>query len=53
MAVVKPTLSGSFRLFRVAGIQVYLHWSWFLVAYLQFQFRSSAYTNKLWAAYVG
>jgi Zn-dependent protease len=49
MAVVKPTLSGSFRLFRVAGIQVYLHWSWLLVGYLELQFRSSAYTSKVWA----
>lgn len=49
MAVVKPTLSGSFKLFRVAGIQVYLHWSWLLVGYLELQFRSNAYTNKIWA----
>jgi Zn-dependent protease len=28
-----PTQTGSFRLFRVAGITVYLHWSWLLLAY--------------------
>jgi Zn-dependent protease len=28
------SLQGSFRLFRAAGIDVYLHWSWFLVAFL-------------------
>ena len=27
-----PTEQGSFRLFRFAGIQVFLHWSWFIVA---------------------
>ena len=26
---------GAFRLFRAAGVDVYLHWSWFLVAWLQ------------------
>ncbi|MFO0876606.1 MAG: M50 family metallopeptidase [Gemmataceae bacterium] len=26
------SLRGSFRLFRAAGIDVYLHWSWFLIA---------------------
>lgn len=27
------TQSGSFRLFRVAGVDVYLHWTWFLAAW--------------------
>jgi Zn-dependent protease len=27
--------AGSIPLFRVAGIQVYLHWSWLLIAYLE------------------
>src|SRR4051812_46365326 len=27
--------SGAFRLFRVAGISVYLHWLWFVLAYWQ------------------
>lgn len=27
--------SGAFRLFRVAGITVYLHWMWFLLAFFQ------------------
>ena len=29
-----PTQSGSLRFFRFAGIQVYVHWSWFIVAVL-------------------
>ncbi len=30
-----PTRKGSIRLFRVAGIEVFLHWSWFLMAIYQ------------------
>jgi Zn-dependent protease len=29
------TSSGSFPLFRFSGIQVYLHWSWFIVAWIE------------------
>ncbi len=31
---MEPSVSGSLRLFRAAGIDVYLHWSWFLVAWM-------------------
>lgn len=31
-----PTPKGSFRLFQLFGITVFLHWSWFLVAYFFF-----------------
>lgn len=41
------SLAGSFRLFAVAGIAVYVHWSWLVVGYLELQFRTSAY--DLWA----
>lgn len=41
-------IAGSFRMFQVAGISVYLHWSWLLVAYLEVQFRQSAYTSQIW-----
>jgi Zn-dependent protease len=30
-----PTRQGSFRLFRIGGFDVFLHWSWFLVAYYE------------------
>src|SRR5262245_1765101 len=40
--------SGSFRLCGVAGISVFIHWSWFLVAAYEFQFRASAYTSRIW-----
>lgn len=42
---------GSIRLFRLAGIQVFLHFSWFLVAAYQVQMRVSGYESKIWALY--
>jgi Zn-dependent protease len=42
------TTRGSFRLFRVAGITVYLHWSWFLVAVLQISSRPDDYLAPAW-----
>jgi Zn-dependent protease len=35
------------RLFRLAGIDVYLHWTWFLVAAYELQ-RTSQYSSFLW-----
>ena len=40
--------AGSFRLFRLFGIDVWLHWSWFIVAYLQFQLGGDRFNNSLW-----
>lgn len=31
---MSPSSSGSLRIFRVAGVDVFVHWSWFLVAWL-------------------
>lgn len=45
-----PTQDGSFRLFRLFGIQVSVHWSWFLVALFEFTQRSSRYQNPFWNA---
>ena len=42
------TMQGSFRLFRVLGINVFLHWSWFLVALFQIQSRANRYTSIFW-----
>ncbi|MBN1506790.1 MAG: site-2 protease family protein [Sedimentisphaerales bacterium] len=39
---------GSFRLFRVAGIDLYLHWSWFLVAYVEIGHRVGQYSSPMW-----
>jgi Zn-dependent protease len=40
--------AGSFRLFRVAGIQVYVHWSWILVAYFEIGNRINKYHSMTW-----
>ncbi|HEV3203064.1 MAG TPA: M50 family metallopeptidase [Gemmataceae bacterium] len=40
--------SGAFRLFRVAGIDVFLHWSWLVVAYILIRNRSDSYTSQVW-----
>jgi Zn-dependent protease len=45
-----PTQAGSFRLFHFAGINVHLHWSWFLVAVYQLSSRNGGYTSPVWNA---
>jgi Zn-dependent protease len=39
---------GSIRLFRVAGIDLYLHWSWFLVAAYEIGNRAGSYSSIAW-----
>jgi Zn-dependent protease len=39
---------GSIRLFRFAGIDVFLHWSWFLVAAYEIQSRNGRYSSITW-----
>lgn len=41
---------GSIRLFRIFGIQVFLHWSWLLVAIYEIQQRGGGYSNPIWNA---
>ena len=50
-----PTSGGSIRLFRVAGIEVFLHWSWFLIAIYEVQLWRSYFSSPVWAVavYVG
>src|SRR6266498_5740860 len=43
-----PTRSGSFHLFRFAGVDVFLHWSWFLVAVYDINYRKFLYSSVLW-----
>jgi Zn-dependent protease len=43
-----PTHSGSVRFFRFAGIQVFVHWSWFVVAVLQIS-RTRNYESPAWS----
>ena len=43
-----PTQKGSFKLFRLFGIDVFLHWSWFAVAAISIQTRAAEYGSLLW-----
>ena len=43
-----PTKNGSIRLFQLAGIDVFLHWSWFVVALIEIRTRSQAYSSLAW-----
>ena len=45
-----PTQKGSLRLFQVAGITVYLHWLWFVVAAWEIFDPLSRYHSVLWNA---
>src|SRR5881275_2970058 len=39
---------GSFQLFRFAGIDVFLHWSWFVVAAFEISARGRRYPSIAW-----
>jgi Zn-dependent protease len=41
---------GAIHLFRLAGVDLYLHWSWFLVAFYEIQSRDGRYTSIVWSA---
>jgi Zn-dependent protease len=43
-----PSHQGAIRLFRLAGIDVFLHWSWFVVAAYEVQVRSGEYSSPAW-----
>jgi Zn-dependent protease len=43
-----PTQQGSIRLFRFAGITLYLHWSWFFVAVYEINNRRTNYSSLVW-----
>jgi len=44
-----PSLrNGSIHLFRLAGVDLFLHWSWFLVAAIEIQARQGRYTSIVW-----
>ena len=43
-----PARQGSIRLFRFSGIDVFLHWSWFLVAVYEIQSRAGQYSSITW-----
>ncbi len=43
-----PTRQGSIHLFRLAGIDLYLHWTWFLVAWYGISQRAGWYSSPIW-----
>src|ERR1039457_6676322 len=43
---------GAIHLFRLAGVDLYLHWSWFLVAFYEIQ-RGGRYTSLVWSIAAG
>jgi len=43
-----PTRQGSFHLFRIFSIDVYLHWSWFLIAAIELSERKGQYQSPIW-----
>ncbi|SPE27133.1 Peptidase M50 [Candidatus Sulfotelmatomonas gaucii] len=46
-----PSLrQGSLHLFRVAGIDVFLHWSWFVLAIIEIGSRKGIYSSMAWNA---
>lgn len=45
---MKSIERGSFRLFRFAGIDLFLHWSWFLVAAYEIGDRKRSYSSLEW-----
>ena len=45
---MSDTRPGSIHLFRVAGIDLFLHWSWFLVAAYEIGDRAKAYSSLTW-----
>ena len=40
--------SGCFPLFRIAGIQVYMHWTWLVLAYIDIGNRVNHYQSMTW-----
>jgi Zn-dependent protease len=43
-------MGGTIRLFKFSGIQVYLHFSWFLIAAYEFTRRVDVYSSPIWSA---
>jgi Zn-dependent protease len=45
-----PTNRGAIRIFRLFGIDVYLHWAWFLIVFYDIQARGHVYDSYAWNA---
>jgi Zn-dependent protease len=44
-------MGGTIRLFKFSGIQVYLHFTWFLILAYELTQRTGVYSSQVWAAY--
>jgi Zn-dependent protease len=44
-------MGGTIRLFKFSGIQVYLHFTWFLLLAYELTQRTGVYSSQVWAAY--
>ena len=44
-------MRGAFPIFRLAGIRVYLHFTWFIVAALEITRFANRYHNPIWAVF--
>ena len=44
-------MQGTIKLFKFSGIQVYLHFTWFIVAAYELTQRTGIYSSQIWAAY--
>jgi Zn-dependent protease len=41
---------GTIHLFRIAGIDLYLHWSWFIIAIIEVGYLRNRYSSLVWSA---
>lgn len=48
---MKPTRSGSLKLFTFRGINVFVHWSWLLIAYYEYRMNFSGYSSPQWIVF--
>src|SRR5262249_29987097 len=46
-----PPMKGAFPIFRLAGIRVYLHFTWFIVAALEISRFEGGYHNPIWQVF--
>lgn len=51
MSGIHPKIrQGSIRLFRFSGVDLFLHWSWFVVAVIEVEFTRGRYSSIAWNA---
>jgi Zn-dependent protease len=48
LAAMPANRRGAIHLFRIAGIDIYLHWSWFIIAVIEVEYLRNRYSSLLW-----